>query len=180
VANALTMSRLLLIPAFIYFLARSPDGSSIPGACLFILASLTDWLDGWVARRTATVSEFGRVADPLADHLLIGSALIILLVKGALPTTAVMVLLVRDAYILAGSYVLSRRGIRINVTLLGKLSTAVLFVALALVILGIPGGVWVFRGGTVLAVVSAVAYTVTGFRQFRRPRPRVPQGRQLV
>jgi len=168
-ANALTMFRLMIVPVFIYFLARSPDGSSAVAGWLFLAASISDWLDGQIARRTGTVSEFGTFADPLADRLLIASALVILLAKHALPASAVMLVLIRDAYILAGYWVLSRRGIRLGVSFPGKVSTALLLVALVLAVFGWSEAVWVFWSGVALSLLSGVAYTRQAVHQFRRP-----------
>ena len=176
-ANALTMFRLLIVPVFIYFLASSPEGSSTVAGWLFLTASASDWLDGQVARRTDTVSEFGTFADPLADRLLIASALVILLAKHALPAPAVMLVLIRDAYVLAGYWVLSRRGIRVSVILLGKISTALLLVALVLAVFGWSGAGFVFWSGVALSLLSAAAYTRLAVRQFRRPRAGVAETR---
>ena len=176
-ANALTMFRLLIVPVFIYFLASSPDGHSTAAGWLFLAASVSDWLDGQIARRTGTVSEFGTLADPLADRLLIASALVILLAKHALPTSAVMLVLIRDAYVLAGFWVLSRRGFRVPVILLGKISTALLLVALTLAVFGWSGAGIVFWSGVVLSLLSGAAYTRLAVRQFRRPRARVAESR---
>jgi CDP-diacylglycerol--glycerol-3-phosphate 3-phosphatidyltransferase len=167
------MLRLLVIPVFIYFLAGSDGDGSVVAGVLFAVASITDWLDGMIARRTDTVTEFGRFADPLADRLLIGSALIILLVKDMLPTVPLMVVLVRDAFMMAGYYVLHRRGFHVPVTIIGKVSTAVLMLALFLAILGVSIAVTLFWIGAILSVASAGVYTARGFRQFRRPSPGV-------
>lgn len=172
-ANVLTMFRLLIIPVFIYFLAVDKGGGSVIAGILFALASITDWLDGQIARRTDTVTDFGRFADPLADRLLIGSALVILLVTHRLPTAPLMAVLVRDAYVMAGYYVLNRRGVRVPVSLLGKISTAALMLALFLAVLGAQVAESLFWVGAVLSLASAVVYTRHGVRQFRRPRPGV-------
>lgn len=163
------MFRLLLIPAFIYFLAGGGRDGSVVAGVLFAVASATDWLDGQIARRTDTITDFGRFADPLADRLLIGSALIILLATNRLPTLPLMAVLVRDAYVMAGYYVLNRRGFRVPVSMVGKTATAVLMVALFLAIIDVPAAVPLFWAGAALSLTSAVAYTGKGFRQFRRP-----------
>jgi CDP-diacylglycerol--glycerol-3-phosphate 3-phosphatidyltransferase len=173
VANALTMGRLLLIPVFIYMLTHSAGGPSVAAAVIFAIASVTDWLDGQVARRTGTVTEFGKFADPLADRLLAGSALIILLVQHRLPTTAVMVVLVRDCVVMAGYYLLARRKIHPSVLVIGKITTAWLMVAIFLVLLGARWAEPVFWVGVALSVVSGVIYTIKGARQVYRPRPGV-------
>ena len=73
-ANALTMFRLLLVPVFIYVLAHVARWPApVAAAVIFAVASVTDWLDGQVARRTGTVTEFGKFADPLADRLLVAA-----------------------------------------------------------------------------------------------------------
>ena len=172
-ANALTMGRLLLIPVFIYLLTHSASGPSVAAAIVFAVASATDWLDGQVARRTGTVTEFGKFADPLADRLLAGSALIILLMQHRLPTAAVMVVLVRDCVVMAGYYVLARRKIQPPVLAIGKLTTAVLMVAIFLVLLDNSWAEPVFWVGVVLSVVSGVVYVIRGIRQVYRPRPGV-------
>ncbi len=172
-ANVLTMFRLLIIPVFIYFLAVDDGGGSLVAGVLFAVASITDWLDGQIARRTDTVTDFGRFADPLADRLLIGSALVILLVTHRLPTAPLMAVLVRDAYVMAGYYVLNRRGTQVPVNLLGKVSTAVLMLALFLAVLGAEVAESLFWGGAALSLTSAAVYTHQGVRQFRRPRPGV-------
>lgn len=164
------MFRLLLIPVFIYFLAGTESDGSVVAGVLFAVASFTDWLDGQIARRTDTVTDFGRFADPLADRLLIGSALVILLVRDRLPTVAVMAVLLRDTYVMAGYYVLNRRGVQVPVILLGKVGTAVLMFALLLAIFGAAAAVPLFWLGAALSVVSAGAYTRKGLGQFRRPR----------
>jgi CDP-diacylglycerol--glycerol-3-phosphate 3-phosphatidyltransferase len=173
VANALTMGRLLLIPVFIYVLTHSAGGPSVAAAAIFAAASITDWLDGQVARRTGTVTEFGKFADPLADRLLAGSALIILLVQHRLPTIAVMIVLVRDCVVMAGYYVLARRKFHAPVLVIGKITTAVLMVAIFLVLLGNSWGQPVFWAGVVLSVASGVVYVFRGIRQVYRPRPGV-------
>lgn len=169
-ANVLTMFRLLIVPVFIYVFAVASDDSSTLAAVLFAIAAVTDLLDGQVARRTHTVTEFGRVADPLADRLLVGSALVILLVDHRLPTLGLMAVLFRDALMMAGYYVLSRQGVHMTVSLWGKASSLVLMLALLLVIGGIPGGVSIFWLGVALSLLSGVVYSLRGIAYLRRPR----------
>ena len=175
IPNLITLLRLAVVPLYLVVLF----GHESRGWAGFILGALgsTDWVDGQIARRTGTVSEFGTFADPLADRLLIASALVILLAKHALPASAVMLVLIRDAYVLAGYWVLSRRGIRVSVILLGKINTAVLLVALVLAVFGWPGAVWVFWSGAALSLLSGAAYTRLAVRQFRRPRAGVAETR---
>jgi CDP-diacylglycerol--glycerol-3-phosphate 3-phosphatidyltransferase len=85
VPNALTIVRLVALVPFCVLLAVADDGHSVTAGLLFGAASLTDWFDGWLARRLAVQSRFGRLVDPLADRLLIGSATVLLWYHDRLP-----------------------------------------------------------------------------------------------
>ena len=83
--NALTILRLALIPLFIAVFLAAEDGSSWAAAIIFAIAGVTDQLDGWLARRWHVESRFGRLADPLADRLMIDAAVILLWLDDKLP-----------------------------------------------------------------------------------------------
>ena len=86
--NALTLARLVLIPVFVVLFVRGDDGYSWPAAIVFGVAGITDQVDGFLARRWHVESEFGKVADPLADRLMIDVAVVLLCVDGRLPWAA--------------------------------------------------------------------------------------------
>lgn len=138
------------------------DGSPLAIA-VFGLAALTDLLDGMLARRANKVTEFGRILDPLADRLFISSMAVALYLKaGAPPLWALMLLVGRDAVILAGSAWLRWRGQAISVTYLGKAATAVLLVAILGLVASLPAGLWLFYAGLVLYLVSGFNYLARG------------------
>ena len=85
IPNVLTGVRLLLIPVFVGLLLASDGGHSWPAALIFGTAGVTDQVDGWLARRWHVESEFGKIADPLADRLMIDAAVILLWHAGRLP-----------------------------------------------------------------------------------------------
>ena len=135
--NAVTLVRLLLMPVCALLLAR---GSYGPGLVLTALVGSTDWVDGWLARRTGTVSRLGQLLDPLADRLLIASVAVALLVRGVLPWPAVVLLVARDVVLLAGWPLLKRRGVEPpEVVWVGKAATFVLLFALPVLTLGATG-----------------------------------------
>jgi cardiolipin synthase len=137
VPNAVTLLRLLLMPVCAYLLASGAYGW---GLVLTAVVGSTDWVDGWLARRTGQVSRLGQLLDPLADRLLIASVAIALLVRGVLPWQAVVLLVARDLFLLAGWPLLKRRGIEPpEVVLLGKAATLVLLIALPVLTLGATG-----------------------------------------
>ena len=91
IPNALTVARLLMIPAFIGLVLASDGGHSWPAAIVFGAAGVTDQIDGWLARRWRVESRFGTIADPLADRLMIDAAVILLWNAGRLPWVALAI-----------------------------------------------------------------------------------------
>jgi cardiolipin synthase len=137
VPNAVTLIRLLLMPVCALLLA---SGRYLAGLVLTAVVGSTDWVDGWLARRTGTVSRLGQLLDPLADRLLIASVAVALLVRGVLPWPAALLLLARDVVLLAGWPLLKRRGVEPpEVVWVGKAATFVLLLALPVLTLGATG-----------------------------------------
>jgi cardiolipin synthase len=137
VPNAVTLARLLLMPVCAYLLASGQYGW---GIVLTAVVGSTDWVDGWLARRTGQVSRLGQLLDPLADRLLIASVAIALVVRGVVPWQAAALLVARDLVLLCGWPVLKRRGIEPpEVIFLGKAATLVLLFALPVLTLGATG-----------------------------------------
>jgi CDP-diacylglycerol--glycerol-3-phosphate 3-phosphatidyltransferase len=107
--NALTLFRLLLIPVFVTLLLSSEGGHSWPAAIVFGVAGVTDQIDGWLARRWRVESSFGKVADPLADRLMIDAAVILLWHADRLPWIA-LAIPARDLALVAGYKLVVERG----------------------------------------------------------------------
>ena len=134
VPNAVTLVRLLLMPVCAYLLATGRYGW---GLALTAVVGSTDWVDGWLARRTGQVSRLGQLLDPLADRLLIASVAIALVVREVVPWQAAVLLVARDLVLLCGWPVLKRRGIEPpDVVFLGKAATMVLLFALPVLTVG--------------------------------------------
>ena len=155
VPNVLTLVRLLTIPVVILLLLETEDVSA---AGLLVLAAVTDFLDGWIARRRGGFgqSHLGRVLDPLADRLLLSSVAVVLVIRGFLPAFVVAMLVGRDILALAGSLIF--RG-KIKVNKVGKAATAALMAAVV-VILYKPGvvGEIMFYSGLGLSLGAGVLY----------------------
>lgn len=158
-ANAITICRLLLIPVVFRLVL---DGSPF-ALVVFAVAALTDLLDGAIARGTNQVTEFGRLLDPLTDRLFISSVTVALYLKDYMPPIwALALVLMRDALVLVGSVWLKLRRRKIEVTMLGKIATTVLFVAILVMVAGLDQGLWVFYAGLLLYLGSAFSYAVQG------------------
>src|SRR5881398_2275741 len=117
--NALTIGRLALIPVFVVLMLAADGGHSWPAGIVFAVAGVTDQIDGFLARRWNVESSFGRIADPLADRLLIDAAVILLWHAGRLPWVA-LAIPVRDVLLVAGYRPAVERGYTFEVNLLGK------------------------------------------------------------
>jgi CDP-diacylglycerol--glycerol-3-phosphate 3-phosphatidyltransferase len=171
--NALTIVRFGLIPAFVVLLVTAEGGHSWPAGIVFGVAGVTDQVDGWLARRWRVESEFGKYADPLADRLMIDAAVVLLVVADRLPWPALVLVVARDALLLAGTRFVLPRGYEFSVSSLGKLATWVLYAAVAFVIVtrrGTEWPLWVFWGGVGLAVGAAALYGASAWRQVRGAR----------
>jgi CDP-diacylglycerol---glycerol-3-phosphate 3-phosphatidyltransferase len=126
--NQLTLGRLALTVIFVAFLSLPPNftfhGVHFAALGIFLLATLTDYLDGVIARRAGLITDFGKLMDPLADKILTASALILLIPLGALPAWVVIVIVARE-FLITGLRVLANaKGILLPAERLGKHKTA--------------------------------------------------------
>jgi cardiolipin synthase (CMP-forming) len=162
VPNLLSFARIALIPAFCWLSAN--ERTRLWGILLFAVVVSTDWVDGYVARRTGQVSELGRILDPVADRLAIGAGLLTFAITGIFPFWAALLILVRDvAVLLGGAAVLWGKDIRIEVRWIGKIATFSLMVAIAWIAWGNAGGPLgelLLVGGWLAYVVGIVEYYI--------------------
>jgi len=169
IPNALTIFRLALIPVFVALLLSSEGGHSWPAAIVFGVAGVTDQIDGWLARRWRVESNFGRVADPLADRLMIDVCVVLLVAYDRLPWVALVILL-RDLVLVGGYKLVVPRGYEFEVSWLGKVATWGLYASLALVLVTERDTWWplaLFWVSLGLAVVAAVQYVLKARREVR-------------
>ena len=168
VPNALTILRLALIPVFVILMLGSDNGYSWPAEIVFAVAGATDQIDGWLARRWHVESQFGKIADPLADRLMIDAAVILLWVEDRLPLLALAVVLARDFLLVGGYKLVVKRGYDFEVNTLGKAATWLLYAALALTMVtheGTDWPLWLFWGGVALALLAAAQYLAKARRE---------------
>jgi CDP-diacylglycerol--glycerol-3-phosphate 3-phosphatidyltransferase len=170
VPNALTVARLVVLPVYVGLMLEAEGGHSWPAAIVFGAAGITDRLDGWLARRWQVESAFGKVADPLADRLLIDAAVILLWLDDRLPWPALAIVLIRDGLLVAGYKVVVPRGYDFSVNLLGKAATLLLYAGLAFLMATTAGTDWplaLFWAGVALAVAAAALYVRKAWREVR-------------
>lgn len=170
-ANVLTLSRLAMVPIFLLALLAA-DGTDpfwrMTAALVFLVASLTDRFDGDLARRRGQVTDFGKVADPIADKALTGAALVGLSVLGELPWWVTVLIAVRELGVTVLRFWVLRHGV-IPASRGGKVKTFAQAVAIGLYVLPLPAAadpmLWSVMGvAVVLTVVTGLDYVVRALR----------------
>jgi CDP-diacylglycerol--glycerol-3-phosphate 3-phosphatidyltransferase len=174
--NAITLGRIFLVPLLVVVLLTKFEGSAIlgirkdlVGAAIFGLASLTDWLDGYLARRRKQVTALGQLMDPLADKLLITAALVSLVQMDLAPAWMVAVVLGREFAVTVLRSIAHARGVAIPASPLGKFKMVSQVIAILLLILasdGPPAFLALGRIALWVAVLTAVASAIDYHRRF--------------
>ena len=168
--NKLTVLRVLMIPFFVLFALVDlvPGCSHYIAVAIFIIASLTDLLDGKIARKYNLVTDFGKFMDPLADKLLVCSALICLVSMDRLPAWMVIVIISREFIISGFRLVASDNGVVIAASYWGKFKTTAQMILIVLLILDIPALSPVttvfYWAALVLTIVSLIDYIKKNFQ----------------
>ncbi len=164
VPNLLSAVRILLIPVFFWLIVG--EGTEMVGMLLLAAVVSTDWIDGYLARRTGQVTELGKLLDPLADRLALIAALVAFLIRDALPLWAALVVLVRDGLVLGAAIALVvGKGPRIEVRRIGKIATFTLMWGLPLIVWGNLGLTFPHLAricGWAFFAVGALEYWVAG------------------
>jgi CDP-diacylglycerol--glycerol-3-phosphate 3-phosphatidyltransferase len=169
--NALTIARLILIPVFVVLMIQADGEPSWPAGIVFGVAGITDQVDGFLARRWGVESEFGRIFDPLADRLMIDAAVILLFIYDRMPLAGLIVILGRDLLLLAGYRAIAPQGYELNVNIVGKAATWLLYAGIGFMIVTEPSTHWpnwIFWAGLVLAVIAGLVYAYAAWRETRR------------
>lgn len=172
IANILTALRLALVPVFAVLVTHKPEQLHISAAAfvVFVFATATDYVDGYIARRYGLITNFGKIADPIADKALIGVALIVLSADGIIPWSFTIVILTREVFITGLRFWVIRRGV-IPANRGGKWKTASQSTAVILYLAGFLGfsvlttiADYVMFAALVLTLLTAADY----IRQARR------------
>ena len=167
IPNALTIARFVAIPVFVWLYLEAGDGAAWGAGIFFAAAAFTDQLDGLLARRWHVESRFGKVADPLADRLMIGTAAVLMLATGRIPVLAALIILGRDVVLILGYRIVSPGGYELEVTFLGKLATWVLYASLGFVLVTPEGTRWpivLVWIGVALSLGAGAQYALRAWR----------------
>ena len=184
--NTLTWLRILLIPVFLMFYYLPDDwmarqSVNLAAAGIFLLAAITDWLDGYLARKLKQTSAFGAFLDPVADKLMVAAALILLLQLGRVDAIVALVIIGREIAISALREWMAGDGQRKNVAVafIGKVKTASQMIAILFLLYHEPLGTldirligtWLIYIAAVLTVVSMIYYIAQAFFSMRKRLP---------
>lgn len=163
--NLLSALRLLATPFAVALIASGRSGALL----LFLIAAVTDWLDGYAARRMKLESPLGAMLDPVADKVFGIGVLWALVGRGDLPSWMLWALVIKEGLLLAGgAFLLGKAGEVSRARLPGKVATVVLFVAFALVLAGArPLGAGAAGAGVALSLAAGVDYARIAWRQIR-------------
>ncbi|MBI9012805.1 MAG: CDP-diacylglycerol--glycerol-3-phosphate 3-phosphatidyltransferase [Clostridiales bacterium] len=176
-ANKLTLSRIFMIPFFVFFLLKGTTTDMIVAGVIFIIASLTDFLDGYIARSRNLVTKFGKFMDPLADKLLVMSAFVCLVELQIVPSWIVIVILAREFIVSIFRAIAASEGIVIAAGKLGKYKTVTQMIAIILLCFSnFPFEAWSIPMDqiflylcAILTILSGIDYMVKNKQVLKEP-----------
>lgn len=174
IPNRLTILRVIMIPVFIIFLMLDINNGRIIATIIFIVASLTDWLDGFIARKYDLVSNFGKFADPLADKILVCAALICLVELGDIPAWIVVVIIAREFAVSGLRIIAASEQIVIAASWWGKIKTVTQMIAIIttlfnsyqLNIIGVPVNLLFLYLAALFTIISGIDYFIINKQVF--------------
>ena len=168
-ANKLTVARVFLIPVFLVVMYGRFPGYRYVALAIYVVACLTDLLDGYIARHYDQISDFGKFMDPLADKCLVVAALAVFVAEGSLDAWILVVVLVREFAVSGMRLIAAEKGRVIAAGWSGKVKTASTMVCICLILFGIPHGLNVICQIVVLVttVYSGVEYFIKNWDVFR-------------
>lgn len=172
--NRLTILRMLLVPLIMVFLLMdvfkgaavlTVPVSNIFAAVIFVVASLTDWLDGRIARKHHMVTSFGKVMDPLADKLLVVAVILCFVSRGIFPVWCAMIILARDFLVTGMRVVAVAEGLSVAANMWGKVKTSIQMMAMILIILfGHSEVLWLSAAAKAAVYLATAVTLISGIR----------------
>lgn len=181
VPNSLTLLRIFLVPILVVVLLTKFEGKEYAGLAIFLVAALTDFLDGYIARRFHKVTRIGMLLDPIADKLLISAALISLVELKLAPAWMIVIIIGREFAVSGLRSIAAQQGVSIAASPLGKGKMISQVVAIAFLILGDKLSEFKFLGESTLWIVmifalgSGIDYFMKFSRAILHPPPEDPE-----
>ena len=177
VPNVLTMIRLLLVPVFVVVYFRTTTEPKYAALAVFAAASLTDMLDGFLARKLNQITDFGKLFDPLADKLMVLTAMVCQALTGVFPWIAVIVVACKELFMVLGGLLLLSRDVVVYSNIFGKAAQVCFIASLILSFFHVPLAEWGTRLDLILlwisvglAILAMVIYTVEYLRSLKKAK----------
>ena len=177
VPNVLTMIRLLLVPVFVVVYFRTAAEPKYAALAVFAAASLTDMLDGFLARKLNQITDFGKLFDPLADKLMVLTAMVCQALTGVFPWIAVIVVACKELFMVLGGLLLLSRDVVVYSNIFGKAAQVCFIASLILSFFHVPLAEWGTRLDLILlwisvglAILAMVIYTVEYLRSLKKAK----------
>ena len=172
IPNSLTILRILLIPVLVISFYFNGKTANYISTGIFIFASITDYVDGFLARYWSAQTNFGRMLDPIADKMLVASTLLMLVDKRMAPVIPIVIILCREIFISGMREYLASIRKTIHVKFIGKLKTAIQMCAIIILLLGNEvlgsyagiSGLIALWGAAILTLVSGLSYFIEGVK----------------
>ncbi len=166
IPNILTILRMAAVPVFIVFMLKN---MIYPAIIIFLLAEITDVLDGFIARRFNLITKFGKIADPLADKMMQLAALFMFSIRDMIPRIIPWLVLFKELFMLISGIYLIRKNFDMSSKWFGKLTSVVLFIAIMLVFFGVPRNITdvIFWICVAMALFAALMYIRNYFKQIK-------------
>lgn len=169
-ANIISIARILMIPVFIVFALLSFSWAAYVAVAIFIVASLTDWVDGYIARKYNQITTFGKFLDPLADKLLVISAAMVLIERGAMGSVPAFIIVARELIVTSLRIVAMGDGIVIAAQKSGKWKTFIQMVGIVVLFISPIAGISLFgitSIGTVAVWIMVAITIISGIEYFK-------------
>ena len=170
--NVLTILRMCLIPVFVVLHLVGLEKLAL---LTFGVASFTDWLDGYIARKYQLITDFGKLMDPLADKLMVCTALVMQGIGGVFPVPAIVIVIIKELVMIYGSSYMLHKNIVVYSNIWGKLAQCSFILALVLsfwhhdfIAMNLPIDRVTLWIAVVIAVIALVDYTVASLRTLRK------------
>ena len=177
IPNVLTMIRLLLVPVFVVVYFHTAAEPKYAALAVFAAASLTDMLDGFLARKLNQITDFGKLFDPLADKLMVLTALVCQALTGVFPWAAVIVVACKELFMVIGGLFLLSRDVVVYSNIFGKAAQVSFILSLILSFFHVPLEEWGTRLDLILlwitvglAILAMVVYAAEYLRSLKKPK----------
>lgn len=161
--NLLTVLRLILIPIFILIFFSNISNSLIYSITIFLLAGVTDFLDGYIARKHKLVTKIGIVLDPLADKLMLMTVLTCLVIKDYIPLWVLLIICAKEIFMIFCGLFLYKKGTLIPSNVFGKVTTILFYISIFILGFNTTIGVYLLYLSVAIAIVALINYAIIYF-----------------